>query len=114
MFNESVPMRYLESMDGAVEYVQVSRRGLQVSVHSKQQTKWQTEQGKIILRKFLVMYLKSLTFLETGQGVLCSQKFDMETIWIDDKPDNVELARFWVWFQYYLTHYTIEVIIINK
>ena len=96
VFNESAYMRYLEPMDGAVEYVtKLAEEGYRFSVVSSQTTnKVANRAREDNLKEVFGDVFEDFTFLETGQGKYYAlQKFDMETIWIDDKPDNVESGK---------------------
>ena len=96
VFNESAYMRYLEPMDGAVEYVtKLAEEGYKFSVVSSQTTnKVANRAREDNLKEVFGDVFEDFTFLETGQGkYFALQKFDMETIWIDDKPDNVESGK---------------------
>ena len=96
VFNESAYMRYLEPMDGAVEYVtKLAEEGYKFSVVSSQTTnKVANRAREDNLKEVFGDVFEDFTFLETGQGKYYAlQKFDMETIWIDDKPDNVESGK---------------------
>ena len=96
VFNESTYMRYLEPMDGAVEYVtKLAEEGYKFSVVSSQTTnKVANRAREDNLKEIFGDVFEDFTFLETGQGKYYAlQKFDMETIWIDDKPDNVESGK---------------------
>ena len=96
VFNESAYMRYLEPMDGAVEYVtKLAEEGYRFSVVSSQTTnKVANRAREDNLKEVFGDVFEDFTFLETGQGkYFALQKFDMETIWIDDKPDNVESGK---------------------
>jgi len=96
VFNESAYMRYLEPMDGAVEYVtKLAEEGYRFSVVSSQSTnKMANRAREDNLKEVFGDVFEDFTFLETGQGkYFALQKFDMETIWIDDKPDNVESGK---------------------
>ena len=96
VFNESAYMRYLEPMDGAVEYVtKLAEEGYKFSVVSSQTTnKVANRAREDNLKEVFGDVFKEFEFLETGQGKYYAlQKFDMETIWIDDKPDNVESGK---------------------
>ena len=96
VFNESAYMRYLEPMDGAVEYVtKLAEEGYKFSVVSSQTTnKVANRAREDNLKVVFGDVFEDFTFLETGQGKYYAlQKFDMETIWIDDKPDNVESGK---------------------
>ena len=96
VFNESAYMRYLEPMDGAVEYVtKLAEEGYKFSVVSSQTTnKVANRAREDNLKEVFGDVFKEFEFLETGQGkYFALQKFDMETIWIDDKPDNVESGK---------------------
>ena len=96
VFNESAYMRYLEPMDGALEYVtKLAEEGYRFSVVSSQSTnKMANRAREDNLKEVFGDVFEDFTFLETGQGkYFALQKFDMETIWIDDKPDNVESGK---------------------
>ena len=96
VFNESAYMRYLEPMDGAVEYVtKLAEEGYRFSVVTSQTTnKVANRAREDNLKEVFGDVFEDFTFLETGQGkYFALQKFDMETIWIDDKPDNVESGK---------------------
>ena len=96
VFNESAYMRYLEPMDGAVEYVtKLAEEGYKFSVVSSQTTnKVANRAREDNLKEVFGDVFEEFEFLETGQGKYYAlQKFDMETIWIDDKPDNVESGK---------------------
>ena len=96
VFNESAYMRYLETMDGAVEYVtKLAEEGYKFSVVSSQTlNKVANRAREDNLKEVFGDVFEDFTFLETGQGkYFALQKFDMETIWIDDKPDNVESGK---------------------
>ena len=96
MFNESAYMRYLEPMDGAVEYVtKLAEEGYRFSVVTSQTlNKVANRAREDNLKEVFGDVFEDFTFLETGQGkYFALQKFDMETIWIDDKPDNVESGK---------------------
>jgi len=96
VFNESAYMRYLEPMDGAVEYVtKLAEEGYKFSVVSSQTTnKVANRAREDNLKEVFGDVFKEFEFLETGQGkYFALQKFDMGTIWIDDKPDNVESGK---------------------
>ena len=96
VFNESAYMRYLEPMDGAVEYVtKLAEEGYKFSVVSSQTTnKVANRAREDNLKEVFGDVFEDFTFLETGQGkYFALQKFDMGTIWIDDKPDNVESGK---------------------
>ena len=96
VFNESAYMRYLEPMDGAVEYVtKLAEEGYRFSVVTSQTlNKVANRAREDNLKEVFGDVFEDFTFLETGQGKYYAlQKFDMETIWIDDKPDNVESGK---------------------
>ena len=96
VFNESAYMRYLEPMDGAVEYVtKLAEEGYRFSVVTSQTlNKMANRAREDNLKEVFGDVFEDFTFLETGQGkYFALQKFDMETIWIDDKPDNVESGK---------------------
>ena len=96
VFNESAYMRYLEPMDGAVEYVtKLAEEGYRFSVVTSQTlNKVANRAREDNLKEVFGDVFENFTFLETGQGkYFALQKFDMETIWIDDKPDNVESGK---------------------
>ena len=96
VFNESAYMRYLEPMDGAVEYVtKLAEEGYRFSVVTSQTlNKVANRAREDNLKEVFGDVFEDFTFLETGQGkYFALQKFDMETIWIDDKPDNVESGK---------------------
>ena len=96
VFNESAYMRYLEPMDGAVEYVtKLAEEGYRFSVVTSQTlNKMANRAREDNLKEVFGDVFEDFTFLETGQGKYYAlQKFDMETIWIDDKPDNVESGK---------------------
>ena len=96
VFNESAYMRYLEPMDGAVEYVtKLAEEGYRFSlVTSQTLNKVANRAREDNLKEVFGDVFEDFTFLETGQGkYFALQKFDMETIWIDDKPDNVESGK---------------------
>tara|TARA_Y100001968_G_C19378149_1_gene728845 strand:- start:797 stop:1393 length:597 start_codon:yes stop_codon:yes gene_type:complete len=96
VFNESAYMRYLEPMEGAVEYVtKLAEEGYKFSVVSSQTlNKVANRAREDNLKEVFGDVFEDFTFLETGQGkYFALQKFDMETIWIDDKPDNVESGK---------------------
>ena len=96
VFNESAYMRYLEPMDGAVEYVtKLAEEGYRFSVVTSQTLKKVANRAREDnLKEVFGDVFEDFTFLETGQGkYFALQKFDMETIWIDDKPDNVESGK---------------------
>ena len=96
LFNESAYMRYLEPMDGAVEYVtKLAEEGYRFSVVTSQTlNKVANRAREDNLKEVFGDVFEDFTFLETGQGkYFALQKFDMETIWIDDKPDNVESGK---------------------
>lgn len=96
VFNESAYMRYLEPMDGAVEYVtKLAEEGYKFSVVTSQTlNKVANRAREDNLKEVFGDVFEDFTFLETGQGkYFALQKFDMETIWIDDKPDNVESGK---------------------
>jgi FMN phosphatase YigB (HAD superfamily) len=96
VFNESAYMRYLEPMDGAVEYVtKLADEGYKFSVITSQTlNKVANRAREDNLKEVFGDVFEDFTFLETGQGkYFALQKFDMGTIWIDDKPDNVESGK---------------------
>ena len=96
VFNESAYMRYLEPMDGAVEYVtKLAEEGYKFSVITSQTlNKVANRAREDNLKEVFGDVFEDFTFLETGQGkYFALQKFDMGTIWIDDKPDNVESGK---------------------
>ena len=96
MFNESAYMRYLEPMDGAVEYVKkLADEGYRFSVITSQTLdKVANRAREDNLKEVFGDVFEDFTFLETGQGkYFALQKFDIGTIWIDDKPDNVESGK---------------------
>ena len=96
VFNESAYMRYLEPMDGAVEYVtKLAKEGYKFSVITSQTlNKVANRAREDNLKEVFGDVFEDFTFLETGQGkYFALQKFDMGTIWIDDKPDNVESGK---------------------
>ena len=96
VFNESAYMRYLEPMDGAVEYVtKLADEGYKFSVITSQTlNKVANRAREDNLKEVFGDVFEDFTFLETGQGkYFALQKFDMGTIWIDDKPDNVESCK---------------------
>ena len=96
VFNESAYMRYLEPMDGAVEYVtKLAEEGYRFSVVTSQTlNKVANSAREDNLKEVFGDVFEDFTFLETGQGkYFALQKFDMGTIWIDDKPDNVESGK---------------------
>ena len=96
VFNESAYMRYLEPMDGAVEYVtKLAEEGYRFSVVTSQTLNKVAKRAREDnLKEVFGDVFEDFTFLETGQGkYFALQKFDMETIWIDDKPDNVESGK---------------------
>ena len=96
VFNESAYMRYLEPMDGAVEYVtKLADEGFKFSVITSQTlNKVANRAREDNLKEVFGDVFEDFTFLETGQGkYFALQKFDMGTIWIDDKPDNVESGK---------------------
>ena len=96
VFNESAYMRYLEPMDGAVEYVtKLADEGYKFSVITSQTlNKVANRAREDNLKEIFGDVFEDFTFLETGQGkYFALQKFDMGTIWIDDKPDNVESGK---------------------
>lgn len=96
VFNESAYMRYLEPMDGAVEYVtKLAEEGYRFSVVTSQTlNKMANRAREDNLKEVFGDVFEDFTFLEKGQGkYFALQKFDMETIWIDDKPDNVESGK---------------------
>ena len=96
VFNESAYMRYLEPMDGAVEYVtKLGDEGYKFSVITSQTlNKVANRAREDNLKEVFGDVFEDFTFLETGQGkYFALQKFDMGTIWIDDKPDNVESGK---------------------
>ena len=96
VFNESAYMRYLEPMDGAVEYVtKLADEGYKFSVITSQTlNKVANRAREDNLKEVFGDVFEDFTFLETGQGkYIALQKFDMGTIWIDDKPDNVESGK---------------------
>ena len=96
VFNESAYMRYLAPMDGAVEYVtKLADEGYKFSVITSQTlNKVANRAREDNLKEVFGDVFEDFTFLETGQGkYFALQKFDMGTIWIDDKPDNVESGK---------------------
>ena len=96
VFNESAYMRYLEPMDGAVEYVtKLADEGYKFSVITSQTlNKVANRAREDNLKEVFGDVFEDFTFLETGQGkYFALQKFDMGTIWIDDKPVNVESGK---------------------
>ena len=96
VFNESAYMRYLEPMDGAVEYVtKLADEGYKFSVITSQTlNKVANRAREDNLKEVFGDVFEDFTFLETGQGkYFALQKFNMGTIWIDDKPDNVESGK---------------------
>ena len=96
VFNESAYMRYLEPMDNAVEYVtKLADEGYKFSVITSQTlNKVANRAREDNLKEVFGDVFEDFTFLETGQGkYFALQKFDMGTIWIDDKPDNVESGK---------------------
>tara|TARA_B100001057_G_scaffold493578_1_gene588298 strand:- start:610 stop:1206 length:597 start_codon:yes stop_codon:yes gene_type:complete len=96
VFNESAYMRYLEPMDGAVEYVKkLADEGYRFSVITSQTLdKVANRAREDNLKEVFGDVFENFTFLETGQGkYFALQKFDIGTIWIDDKPDNVESGK---------------------
>ena len=96
VFNESAYMRYLEPMDGAVEYVtKLADEGYKFSVITSQTlNKVANRAREDNLKEVFGDIFEDFTFLETGQGkYFALQKFDMGTIWIDDKPDNIESGK---------------------
>ena len=96
VFNESAYMRYLEPMDGAVEYVKkLADEGYRFSVITSQTLdKVANRAREDNLKEVFGDVFEDFTFLETGQGkYFALQKFDIGTIWIDDKPDNVESGK---------------------
>ena len=96
VFNESAYMRYLEPMDGAVEYVKkLADEGYRFSVITSQTLdKVANRAREDNLKEVFGDVFEEFTFLETGQGkYFALQKFDIGTIWIDDKPDNVESGK---------------------
>ena len=96
VFNESAYMRYLEPMDGAVEYVtKLADEGYKFSVITSQTlNKVANRAREDNLKEVFGDVFEDFTFQETGQGkYFALQKFDIATIWIDDKPDNVESGK---------------------
>ena len=96
VFNESAYMRYLEPMDGAVEYVKkLADEGYRFSVITSQTLdKVANRAREDNLKEVFGDVFEDFTFLETGQGkYFALQKFDIGTIWKDDKPDNVESGK---------------------
>ena len=91
IFNESAYMRYLEPMDGAVEYVKkLADDGWRFHVITSQSTdKIANQARKDNLKDVFGDVFEDFTFLDTGGGKIDALKTLVPgTWWIEDKPKN--------------------------
>lgn len=91
IFNESAYMRYLEPMEGAVEYVKkLADEGWRFHVITSQSTdKVANQARKDNLKDVFGDVFEDFTFLDTGGGKIDALKTLVPgTWWIEDKPKN--------------------------
>ena len=91
IFNESAYMRYLEPIEGAVEYVKkLADEGWRFHVITSQSTdKIANQARKDNLKDVFGDVFEDFTFLDTGGGKIDALKTLVPgTWWIEDKPKN--------------------------